>query len=51
MRLRMIRNFADRKAEKTWVGTASRRLPVAIQQVARDGRVAVIVQDVSHAQT
>lgn len=31
----MIRNFADREAEKIWTGTPSRRLPVTIQQVAR----------------
>ena len=31
----MIRNFADREAEKIWAGVASRRLPVAIQPVAR----------------
>ena len=31
----MIRNFADREAEKIWAGIASRRLPVAMQPVAR----------------
>ena len=31
----MIRNFADKKAEKIWGGTASRRLPADIQAVAR----------------
>jgi proteic killer suppression protein len=31
----MIRDFADKEAEKVWTGTPSRRLPVAIQQVAR----------------
>lgn len=31
----MIRSFADREAEKLWAGTPSRKLPPAIQQVAR----------------
>lgn len=31
----MIRNFADREAEKIWSGTPSRRLPPGIQSVAR----------------
>ena len=31
----MIRNFADKEAEKIWGGTPSRRLPADIQQVAR----------------
>ncbi len=31
----MIRNFADREAEKIWRGTTSRRLPAGIQSVAR----------------
>lgn len=31
----MIRNFADREAEKIWAGTPSRKLPTDIQQVAR----------------
>ena len=31
----MIRNFADKEAEKIWDGTSSRRLPAGIQQVAR----------------
>jgi proteic killer suppression protein len=31
----MIRNFADKDAEKIWGGIASRRLPVDIQSVAR----------------
>ena len=31
----MIRNFADREAEKIWGGTPSRRLPADIQSVAR----------------
>ena len=31
----MIRNFADREAEKIWGGTPSRRLPGDIQPVAR----------------
>ena len=31
----MIRNFADREAEKIWSGTPSRRLPQDIQSVAR----------------
>ncbi|TWI11997.1 type II toxin-antitoxin system RelE/ParE family toxin [Aerolutibacter ruishenii] len=31
----MIRNFADKEAEKVWGGTPSRRLPADIQQVAR----------------
>ena len=31
----MIRDFADREAEKLWQGTPSRRLPGDIQQVAR----------------
>ena len=31
----MIRNFADREAEKIWDGTPSRRLPGDIQPVAR----------------
>ena len=31
----MIRNFADREAEKIWTGTPSRRLPAGMQPVAR----------------
>jgi len=31
----VIRNFADREAEKIWSGTPSRRLPPDIQFVAR----------------
>jgi proteic killer suppression protein len=31
----MIRNFADKEAERIWCGTPSRRLPVDIQSVAR----------------
>jgi len=31
----VIRNFADKEAEKIWAGTSSRRLGVDIQQVAR----------------
>ncbi|MFC4821576.1 type II toxin-antitoxin system RelE/ParE family toxin [Dokdonella ginsengisoli] len=31
----MIRNFADKEAEKIWAGTPSRRLPADIQAVAR----------------
>lgn len=31
----MIRNFADKEAEKIWDGIPSRRLPAGIQQVAR----------------
>lgn len=31
----MIRNFADREAERIWGGTPSRRLPASIQPVAR----------------
>jgi proteic killer suppression protein len=31
----VIRNFADREAEKIWNGTPSRRLPFGIQAVAR----------------
>ena len=31
----MIRGFADKEAEKIWGGTASRKLPTNIQQVAR----------------
>ena len=31
----MIRNFADKEAEKIWNGAPSRRLPASIQQVAR----------------
>lgn len=31
----MIRSFADKEAEKIWRGSASRRLPAVIQQVAR----------------
>ena len=31
----MIRNFADREAEKIWGGIASRTLPPEIQRVAR----------------
>lgn len=31
----MIRNFADREAEKIWGGTSSRRIPTDIQPVAR----------------
>ena len=31
----MIRNFADKEAEKIWNGTPSRRLPADLQTVAR----------------
>ncbi len=31
----VIRNFADKEAEKIWGGMPSRRLPTNIQQVAR----------------
>ena len=31
----MIRDFADREAEKIWRGTRSRRLPADIQPIAR----------------
>jgi proteic killer suppression protein len=31
----VIRNFIDREAEKIWGGVPSRKLPPAIQQVAR----------------
>ena len=31
----MIRNFADKDAEKIWGGAPSRRLPASIQSVAR----------------
>ena len=31
----MILDFADDEAERIWAGQASRRLPVAIQPVAR----------------
>ncbi len=31
----MIKNFADKEAEKIWGGTPSRRLPADIQSVAR----------------
>ena len=31
----MIRNFADKEAERIWTGTYSRRLPADIQPVAR----------------
>ena len=31
----MIRNFADKEAEKIWSGTPSRHLPADIQSVAR----------------
>ena len=31
----MIRNFADKEAERIWHGTPSRRLPADIQSVAR----------------
>lgn len=31
----MIRNFADKEAEKVWGGVPSRRLPADIQPVAR----------------
>jgi len=31
----VIRDFADKEAEKIWAGTPSRRLPVDIQSVAR----------------
>ena len=31
----MIRDFADKEAEKVWFGTPSRRLPTDIQAVAR----------------
>ena len=32
---RVIRNFADKEAEKIWHGTPSRRLPADIQHAAR----------------
>ena len=31
----MIRNFADKEAERIWTGMSSRRLPADIQAVAR----------------
>jgi toxin HigB-1 len=31
----MIRSFIDKEAEKIWKGTASRRVPFGIQNVAR----------------
>ncbi len=31
----MIRNFADKEAEKIWDGTLSRRLPADLQTIAR----------------
>ena len=31
----MIRNFADKEAEKIWDGTPSRRLPADLQTIAR----------------
>jgi proteic killer suppression protein len=31
----VIRNFADKEAERVWGGTPSRRLPADIQSVAR----------------
>lgn len=31
----MIRNFADKEAERSWGGTPSRRLPADIQRTAR----------------
>jgi toxin HigB-1 len=31
----VIRDFADKEAEKIWAGTSSRRLPADIQNVAR----------------
>ena len=31
----MIRNFADKEAEKIWDGTPSRRLPADLQNIAR----------------
>jgi proteic killer suppression protein len=31
----MIRDFADKEAEKVWAGSPSRRLPADIQAVAR----------------
>ena len=31
----MIRNFADKEAERIWSGTPSRRLPMDMQSVAR----------------
>ena len=31
----MIRDFADKEAEKVWNGTSSRRLPADMQAVAR----------------
>jgi proteic killer suppression protein len=31
----VIRSFADREAEKVWAGVVSRRLPIAMQPVAR----------------
>ena len=31
----MIRNFADKEAEKIWDGTPSRRLPADLQSIAR----------------
>lgn len=44
----MIRNFADKEAEKIWGGTPSRQLPTDIQTVARRklrmlGNAAVLV--------
>ncbi|MBK6727892.1 MAG: type II toxin-antitoxin system RelE/ParE family toxin [Xanthomonadales bacterium] len=31
----MIRNFVDKEAERVWQGQVSRRLPFAIQSIAR----------------
>ena len=31
----MIRNFADKETERIWEGEVSRRLPIAIQTIAR----------------
>ncbi|MBE7641134.1 plasmid maintenance system killer family protein [Salegentibacter sp. BLCTC] len=31
----MIKSFADKEAEKIWIGTQSRKLPANIQNVAR----------------
>ena len=31
----MIRNFADKETERMWNGEVSRRLPIAIQSIAR----------------
>lgn len=31
----MIRNFADKETERIWDGEVSRRLPIAIQSIAR----------------